>query len=381
MSRKNLPLLILPLLAIILILVFSAPRALAFYHQITGGKYLSQALASSGSTGTLTDYCYPPEVNESARTLAKKARGHLERSLDFYPNFSHTYLQLGRVNCFLQNPKNAVKSYAGFTQRRPENPLGYIELALAYEAYCRLEAVNQLDESEISKVSFLCPERKALAALREAWKNSRTPPKRLLTLATQAFVDRDFAQANLWYRHAILTNKEVPNEALFWWEIAHQLTGGSPFPEELAQINIRPLTGTLQIEGEDLQWNTAKPEWNTALGDRIGVITQDDLKAGIMWWNGNVIVLVQVIESGDYRITIRAQNTPPPPVQFQLEKDLIAVTQFELARGDGSFENLTAETSLSKGIHLIGIRYLNDGSEDGIDRNLVIDWIEIQEAP
>jgi hypothetical protein len=96
-----------------------------------------------------------------------------------------------------------------------------------------------------------------------------------------------------------------------------------------------------------------------------------------MWWSGDAVAIIQIPVSGNYAITIRAQNTIPPPIQMELTINLKPVYSFEMQRGDMSWQENETEVYLSAGFHVVGLRFLDSGVVSGMDQNAVIDWIEL----
>jgi hypothetical protein len=97
-----------------------------------------------------------------------------------------------------------------------------------------------------------------------------------------------------------------------------------------------------------------------------------------MLWSGDAVAIVKTPISGNYSVTIRAQNTFPPPVQMYLTVDLEPNFPFEMNLGDNSWREFKTEVALSAGFHVIGLRYLNNGVVNGKDRDAVLDWIEFE---
>jgi hypothetical protein len=377
-SSKRLYLLTTAIILMIILGLTLSPHALARYHQIKGGGYLEAALDGTETGDIVTDYCSPVSLDGELRTLVNKARGHLERSIHYQPSYAHTHLLLGRANCMLENPKNAVESYAAYSEFRPDNPLGHIELALALGTLCADEAGSGVNPTGNNMGQVLCPDPAARTEIRSHWNAARIPHQRLVDLGSQSFSNHQYDQAVRWYLHAWLLKKYQSDMIPFHWEIAYYLSGGAPLEGSGFLVNLSPISVAPRIEGEDLQWMVAKPDWDVAYGDPLGASTAGDHTVGVMWWRGSAVALFRVPESGAYNITIRAQNSPPAPVQIQLELDFEALEQFEWTQGDMSFQDYHAETTLTTGAHVIGLRFMNDGSVNGVDRNAFIDWIDIQ---
>ncbi len=118
---------------VIAFLVWMIPITLALYYQNQGGIELRKIVTEIDEYQAVTTYCYPPTLTDEQRSDVENAREYLEKSADIKPKDAQTALLLGRVNCLLGETKKAVEAYQRYTELRPDNPLGYLELSFAYE--------------------------------------------------------------------------------------------------------------------------------------------------------------------------------------------------------------------------------------------------------
>ncbi len=194
----------------------------------------------------------------------------------------------------------------------------------------------------------------------------------LVARGDQALAAGSFNDAITWYRRAQAVNSDAVS-AGFQRGIASALAQ----QESLDQIGIVSLNKKVRLEAEQLRWLQTEPLTNLSLGDTLLTVNPNRPDVGIMNWVGRSAAVLEVADGGNYRIKLRAQHTDPAPIQIQLEHDLVPIGQFTLNREDQSWEELEVDVTLQPGIHLLGVRFLNDAIVDTIDRNAVLDWLEI----
>ena len=340
--------LILTILAIIIL----RPRVLALYHQVKGGMILRSVIQTAQKTNPNAIACdLEPVREDSARTQLKQAIAHLEAARHYAPKLAQTYLLLGRAFCLYGEPENAVSSYRTYVLLQPQNPLGHLELGMAYALSG--ESMSVID-----------------------WQKAGISPEQVLAQAEQAFNMKNYLLAANRYRLSSMGDTELPFPVFLRWAIAAAISK-QEFPDPAYQIlPVIPLaeSGSTKISASYLRWLREVPNI-LVYGDRLIDHPGKDPTVARMWWGGDAVIIIQVPASGKHAITIRAQNTLPPPVQMNLTIDYVPVFPFEMERGDMSWQEFQTEVILSAGFHVIGLRYINNGVVNGIDRDAVIDWI------
>ncbi|HEY76417.1 MAG TPA: tetratricopeptide repeat protein [Thermoflexia bacterium] len=133
--------------------VWVTPHALGFYHQEQGGRLLERALAVEGQGRDDPLLLLKPLENGDARRLAEQAAVHFRAAVRAGGANAQAYRWLGRTALLLGEPEEAVGAFSEFVRQRPDNPLGYWELGLAYERLAReaekavrVEFAPELDE-------------------------------------------------------------------------------------------------------------------------------------------------------------------------------------------------------------------------------------------
>jgi len=124
-----------PLAIILAMGVWAAPHVVGLYHQERGGRLLERALAVEGRAGAEEDpyLLLEPLASEEARRLAEQAAICFWAAIEADSGDEQTYRWLGRAEMLLGDPEGAIGAFSTFVRQRPEEPLGYWELGLAYE--------------------------------------------------------------------------------------------------------------------------------------------------------------------------------------------------------------------------------------------------------
>lgn len=143
------------------------PRALSLYHLERGGSLLERALAVEGwaEAGEDPYLLLEPLTSEEARRLAGAAAAHFRAAAEAHGANAQAGRWLGRAAMLLDDPEEAVAAFSVFVHLRPEEPLGYWELGLAYERLARrtqgaieAEFAPKLDkESELATIDVVPP--------------------------------------------------------------------------------------------------------------------------------------------------------------------------------------------------------------------------------
>lgn len=103
-------------------------------------------------------------------------------------------------------------------------------------------------------------------------------------------------------------------------------------------------------------------------------------------WNlnsaGSVQQSVTIETAGQYRISVRAwqQAGGDAAAQMTIDVDALGIKTIDVTAEASTPQTYDAETMLAKGTVIVGASFLNDfyDPDNGIDRNLVIDWVEVE---
>jgi hypothetical protein len=166
--------------------------------------------------------------------------------------------------------------------------------------------------------------------------------------------------------------EELPPSILFQWSIASILSSNempsginsSIVPESLLEDRI-------QIDGINLQWLFEASDGGLEYGDNLGKFPGVDPSVGVMWWDGGAGTIIYAQCEATYLVTVRATylSTVGESGHLKLESDLSPTSQFIVQ--DRKWQEFKSQIHLTKGPHLIGLRYLKDIGD------AIIEWIQI----
>ena len=343
------------------------PRAMGLYYQVRGGRLLGKAIQIAPDIHPDNILCaVDPTKDETTRGLALEATDLLKTAIEYDPSLSQAYLQLGDAFCLLGDPGNAVEPYLSFVRMRPLNPLGHLELGIAYANLC-----YSINEYQSGKPLLSTCDDKQRERINSELSRANIDPAQYLDYADDEYRQQLWGEALLFYVLEENVNRPLSSEAWFRKEIV-EITSKKRqemLSDSQSLLSTQILSGSLTIEAKTLQGSFD--------GTPLSQLPGGDPSIGIMWWNGDAITGVQVLDGGEYELTLLAQNIPPIPIQFQLLVDFQPVGTFELSLGDMSWQEFSTIIFLDAGIHTIGVRYLNNDFVDGFDRNLHMKWLKI----
>lgn len=366
---------------LLLLTTWFAPFARAAYHQSQGGRILEIIRSQNPPPLAESIPCSGAiELNDGAQAQLRQAVADLEKARQLRPHASHTHLLLARAYCWLGEAGRAVEFYHSYTQLRPDNPLGYVELGFAQEAVC----LQGQEEPPLSTLPA-CSDPRALQAIQAAWTQGGVQLASFLPDAEWLFGQRRYQEADQLYRYAYRSGAmDLQTTGLpvkLRWAVAAVMSG-APLPAEFdASLSVFSLDDDLQIPVKDMRWLRSIPEAGLEYGDPAGKFSPRDSATGILYWNGQVVALVRANQAGSYRLTVRGQNQPPAPTLVSLEHNLTPLGELSFDREDGSFSEFQFRTSLPAGVHLIGLAYKNNAVVDGLDRDAHLEWIRIERIP
>ncbi|HNT23099.1 MAG TPA: tetratricopeptide repeat protein [Anaerolineales bacterium] len=110
------------------------PFGLALSYQVRGGLLLEQVSRDLLPDGAWENCELTANVTVNSQRQLFDAIDHLNSALKVNPTLAHAHLLLGRAYCLLGDTQNAINAYLTYTNQRPSNPLGHLELGFAYQA-------------------------------------------------------------------------------------------------------------------------------------------------------------------------------------------------------------------------------------------------------
>ncbi len=110
------------------------------------------------------------------------------------------------------------------------------------------------------------------------------------------------------------------------------------------------------IPGNNLKWLDSLPFWNISSGDYLPGDVADP-RAGIMWWSGTSIVMVDSPKPQMYELNVRLQNAQSGSLCIVTINN-VDVRQFP---GIGSIPNeFATRVFLKQGLNIVGIKFPKD---------------------
>lgn len=355
---------------VVIITLWVSPRVLSLYYEEKGGKLLAEALDNTGGGISAFNCIQGPLDDNTVREKADEGILTLKMAVQYNQFLSHAYLLLGRAYCSLGQPEDAIEQYRKYISLRPNDPLGHMELGLAYLLSC--ETKNKIrglnTDWMFNSHNNICNSTEYRTHITEEWNREGIGTEQVLSEGDNAFTKKEYQTAAIWYQAGNILGRNLSQPQIFKWAIAAVLSG-YPIPEhpDPQAVVVYSLNRSLQIEARDLQWMNEFPQTRVHYGDPLSKFLGPDQTSGILWWAGTAVAFVNVAEPGNYRIIVRAKDTPPGPIQLQIENNLSPIHLFTLQTGNNTWNNLEQDIYLSSGIHLIGIHFLKDNGDATIE--------------
>lgn len=375
---------ILSIAGIVIVLAATSlitPRLMAIILQVQGGQSLERGINLDESI--LEDHVvctYEPTTNQNAQDLVLQAIDKLQQSLEYNQRLSQSHLLLGRSYCFLGEPQKAVEAYEVYTNLRPSNPLGHLELGFALEALCQKEADQAIVENEQGTIRGVCSNQELRERIAEEWNNAGLVTGYFSHEADNAFSNEDMESTFRWFqRGAIFGGQSLSPGAAFKWFVASIATGRTVPDVEADIVEFYNLKDSLLLEAEELHWIVDTSSEGLDYGGQLKDYPMSDPNYGVMWWKGRALAFLNVEETAAYEISIRQSVRYEDPLQgqveIQIEKDLSPVEVLNLTNQGSGFHEVKAATLFTAGNHLIDLNFLEDNGD------IMIDWIKINKLP
>jgi hypothetical protein len=114
-----------------------------------------------------------------------------------------------------------------------------------------------------------------------------------------------------------------------------------------------------------------------AVGSAVGAASGE---AWNLWSNGEISVTYDAEIEGEYELSSRAWSTPagPEPARMEMILDGRSLQIFDVSQVEASPGIFVHRTRLTAGGHTLTVGFINDYYEPPDDRNLLVDWIQIE---
>lgn len=290
----------------------------------------------------------------------ERAIGYFHAAQIWTPREPEPYRHAARANVNLGRYDAAVTNLEAAYRLRPTSLLIQQELAVAYELAGQSEDASglwtQLGISQ-DQMMLLGDRYLSAGAYREAWGCYR----RLLDDSAPLDLGRLFPIA------VVSSVTHAPEATALLEEL------GRREPDFV----VRHFTGEeLVLDGAQLYW-LVTPGSHIPVGAPL-TFGAGETTFGYMWGNGQAVGLINVKESGRYKLDVQVMHAPPAPLLLVVGVDGREIRRLDLTRGDYSSEIVTLPLYLAAGRHTLDFWFLNDGLVDGVDRNAVIERLRLR---
>lgn len=325
--------------------------AKALHLQIRAGQLLEDYIEEHTSGYRNFYTCQLPVLTDlPLDSHLKEAVVLLETARAIRPQNAHTHYQLGRAYCLSGDYDSALEAFDTFNQLKPDNPLGYLEIAFTHMTIV-------LTAEEQPTHQRLIHETRS----KEILSDLGLTDDFFLEQAALRFRRSDYRPAWFWYR---LAHTFQPLDAADVFRTAvMDLTFGyeTSFGDYLDEVAVMALDGPLVMPPDQFMWlNNGNP---VRQGEEEGLpsaIYRSNSEKGI--------VFLHLEEDGRYCVTVLALDRPPQPTRIELTLDLDRVILLELPNGDDAWRTFKFELPLEEGLHLLGVRLTNLETVDDVAR-------------
>ncbi len=357
-NKKNL-IMILGIGAGFTLLLFFGSSFRILRLQIRAGRILDEFLITNGIETNDQFTCLLPLVeNLSDVDRLQEAITLLENATSIDPDHPQTHLLLGKVYCLSGDFPKAIEAFKVYSQVKPANPLGTMELAFAMFA-------SQITTSSSYPGVGLADELVTL------FQSVNISSEDFSAHAHDAFRKENFQTAWLWYgvtdEMAALDNLSAYRKAILDLlfqqsdKAARALLSDNIFIGSTSKVFIPP-TGYFRLDNGD----------QVPTGEKLG------REAAILYSKyEDARVFIEINHSGCYQISVPILDTPPSPILIDVTVDFKPIMEIQLENGDDAWRVFGGQLFLEEGYHLIGFRLENDTKFDGLDRNAMIGSLTI----
>lgn len=347
------------ILFLIMVAFLSRP-ILVLYHQQQAGKIIDQVSSNIEASDLISYRCFLGQLLDEPPTEMNEAIIHLLTAKKFQEKNAHTVYLLGQAYCLNKDFDKAIRIFNYAQVLKENNPNYYIETGFAYQALA-YEALNSYDNDLVDDI---------ISKTKQNLQRGQINFDSLTPLANEFFVKGEFEGAYLiyWLAKDYQTLSAIQDLRIFL--INKVLDREFPLPVSNIDIPVLNIDKNLLIAPNEMfSLNEAKKISHQEIDARL---------FGVMWSNkSDAVTLVDFSESGDYVFEIQLLDRSPAPTRLLLSIDFQPVLEIELPNGDDQLMTFDIDTFLTKGVHLLSVKLLNDAIINGEDRNGYINQIII----
>ncbi|MBG0784871.1 MAG: tetratricopeptide repeat protein [Anaerolineaceae bacterium] len=344
------------------------PQALSLHDQSRAGKLLEDYIQREAGDYQGQFACLIPFLADLPASDGEvvQAIDLLHRAVQLTPKQAHVAYLLGKANCLAQDYESAIKTFDGYISSRPDDPLGLMEQAFAY-----FSLAQTLDETQVDEYARLMD--LSRATLKVAGIGEWT----LTQHADIAYEDENYRTAWVWY--SLMSGHNNYSEAELFQEFISEVIA-----KQTDSINELSIKNQYLFNLDQELTLTPLNYFDVSDGAPIPLTNMYGQESGVLYTSSNVLGVLFEVEEGaegeDYCFQIKLFDNFPPPTLLTIFIDEDILGQVELREGDLSWKIISESTTLKSGIHLLRIKFLNDFSENGNDRNAYIAGITLSQC-
>lgn len=267
-----------------------------------------------------------------------------------------------------------LRTYRGIANllARQGNINGAIaQLNLAYQLHPADKLVTRLLATAYDSGEFY-------AEANGLWQQLAETPDWMIDRGDHEWLDRHFPKAIVWYQRSLKSVAAMSDGLAFRVLVASIIEENGNTQDLTSWAEkigiVVPLVrqnGTTLIPGGDFHWMDPMPEFGIESGTLLSFPGGSEF--GTLWWQGEAVSIVNIVDSGQYELSAMLFNSTPPPISVQIGIDGQDFIPASLTKGDMTPETISRVVSLAKGLHTIQVRYENDAVLQGLDRNAIIE--------
>ena len=329
--------------------------------------------------------------------LAVVLIGILVRNLLFIRDASTIIEAAARSEQHTAELDEAIRLLTAAQRIFPDDPMLYRQLARAQLLQGNYDgAIIDLEHAyKAQPDSLLIPrDLAALYAVTGSVERSKTlwallgySHASMIAQGNSLFVARQYAEARLWYQAAAQLT-QAPTTLPLDVILAAQSGARSSASQMLATlIASDPTFPALSLEtpvvGADLRLVAGSAQFPATLGEpvraeRLRLGANDPVAVGVLWRNSEALAVLQVDQTGTYKLRLGARALGPPPAELELRVSGQPVATATIE--DEQAVSVEALLLLQPGSYTVSVAFLNEYFvQGGIDRRIELDVLTLEQ--
>jgi hypothetical protein len=117
-----------------------------------------------------------------------------------------------------------------------------------------------------------------------------------------------------------------------------------------------------------MYWLLKSPNLNLDYGMQLKDFPGGDQSQGVLWWQGAAVSIINIPCDSSYQVMVRVLHSNPTrqgPGQLELSQDFLPIARYTIIEDWDEFRTMM---HLTKGLHLLGLSYVEDIGDAVIQR-------------